>query len=80
MTNRKLVKNSFRFLHGFAGCGGGGNDGDESSEWEEVSEEDTDPDALSVHGLPLGQDLLEVAAAAVAADDDDGGDPSRVCH
>jgi hypothetical protein len=64
-----------------AGRGGGADDnGDDSSDWEEVSEEGSDAEALSVQGLPLGRDLLDVATAAAAADDDGGGNPAKVRH
>lgn len=48
------------------GLGGGGDD---SSDWEEASEEGSESDALEVHGLPPGQDLLDIAAAAASAHD-----------
>ncbi len=59
-----------------AGGAGGVADGDDSSDWEEASEEgegDGPPgdEALSVPGL-LGPDLLDITAAAAAADDDLG--------
>lgn len=48
------------------GLGGADND---SSDWEEASEEGSESDALEVHGLPPGQDLLDIAAAAASAHD-----------
>jgi len=42
---------------------------DDSSDWEEASEEGSESDALEVHGLPPGQDLLDIAAAAATAHD-----------
>lgn len=49
--------------------GGLGGRDDDSSDWEEASEEGSDSDALQVHGLPPGQNLLDIAAAAAAAHD-----------
>lgn len=42
---------------------------DDSSDWEEASEEGSEADALEVHGLPPGQNILDIAAAAAAAHD-----------
>ncbi|BDA48104.1 Importin-9 [Coccomyxa sp. Obi] len=57
------------------GGAGGIADGDDSSDWEEASEEGEEDghggEALSVPGL-LGPDLLDITAAAAAADDDLG--------
>ncbi len=49
--------------------GGLGGGDDDSSDWEEASEEGSESDALEVHGLPPGQNLLDIAAAAAAAHD-----------
>ncbi len=48
--------------------GGLGGQDDSSSDWEELSEEGSEA-ALEVHGLPPGQNLLDIAAAAASAHD-----------
>ena len=58
--------------------GGFAGKDDDSSDWEEASEEGSESDALEVHGLPPGQDLLDIAAAAASAHDYVHG-ITRVC-
>ena len=48
--------------------GGLGGQDDSSSDWEELSEEGSES-ALEVHGLPPGQNLLDIAAATASAHD-----------
>ncbi len=58
--------------------GGFAGKDDDSSDWEEASEEGSESDALEVHGLPPGQDLLDIAAAAASAHDYANG-ITKVC-
>lgn len=64
------TSHDFEWVFGTGGAAGG-TDGDDSSEWEEVSEDD-EAATLAISGLPLGQDLLDITAAQAAADKDLG--------
>ena len=66
--------------------GGLGGQDDSSSDWEELSEEGSES-ALEVHGLPPGQNLLDIAAATASAHDYVDGipkvrnlQPSAICY
>ena len=58
----------YSWLHAGNLNGGPGGQDDSSSDWEELSEEGSES-ALEVHGLPPGQNLLDIAAATASAHD-----------